>query len=174
MSISRSAGFVEYQLPEEYLGFVQYQCLSLLANCHFVLQEPPFRHAGMLQHDLDGNLQFLHRTWTAKFDPTAEGHWKEVDFITNPLTVEQVPVYSEDYGLFPHQVTTDFEKYCCPNGTDTSGASQCDIKHCISPGNPLPLLTIAASKLDPGVRTVLTSLDVLFTSLRTNQSIASI
>ena len=127
----------------------------------------------MLQHDLDGNLQFLHRTWTGKFDPTSKEPWREIDFITTALTSQQVLVYAEEYGFFPHQVTTDFEKYCCPDGTRTSDASQCDFKQCKSPGNPLPLLTIAASKLDPGVTTVLKSLDLLFTSLQANQSIVS-
>lgn len=145
----------------------------LLVDCGINLQEPPFRHAGMLQHDLDGNLQFLHRTWTGKFDPTSQEPWREIDFITMSLTPKQVLAYAKDnqYGFFPHQCSTDFEKYCCPNGTRTSGGSQCDFKQCKPPGNPLPLLTIAASNLDPGSRAVLKSMDLLFTSLQANHSI---
>ena len=146
-----------------------------LIKCCSYLQGPPFRHAGMLQHNLDGNLQFLHRTWTGKFDPTSPEPWREIDFITMSLTPQQVLIYAEDnhYGFFPHQCSTDFDKYCCPNGTRSSGASQCDFRQCKSPGNPLPLLTIAASDLDSGVRTVLRSMNMLFTSLQANHSIVS-
>lgn len=117
--------------------------------------------------------------WIAgKFDPTVQGHWREVDYMTNALTIEQVLVYSEAYGFFPHQVTTDFDKYCCANGTavpavtgttvltHATDANQCDIVHCKSPGNPLPLLTIAPSNLAPDLRMVLRSIDAMFTSLQ--------
>ena len=93
-----------------------------------------------------------------------------MDFVTNPVTPQQAIVYSEAYGFFPHQVTTDYEKYCCPDGTRTNDVSQCSFKDCRVPGNPLPVLTVAAANLEPGVRLVLNSLNELFTSLQSNQS----
>ncbi|DBA84574.1 TPA: hypothetical protein ACH3X2_006154 [Trebouxia sp. C0005] len=135
--------------------------------------EPPFRHTGMVQHDLDGNLQFLHRTYLGKFDPAIQEPWRELDFVTNPVTPQQALIYAEAYGFFPHQVTTDYEKYCCPGGSDTSDVSECRFKECKVSGNPLPVLTIAAANLDPGVRMVLNALDDMFTALQANQSAKS-
>ena len=99
-----------------------------------------------------------------------QAHWREVDYMTNPLTIEQVLVYSEAYGFFTHQVTADVEEYCCFNGTTDPDANQCDILHCTSPGNPLPILTIPSSDLAPDVRMVLRSLDALFTSLQVSST----
>ena len=132
------------------------------------MQDPPFRHTGMVQHDLDGNLQFLHRTYLGKLDPSSSEPWREMDFDSSPLTPEQAIIYSEAYGFFPHQVSTDFEKYCCPDGTRTTDASQCSFKECKSPGIPLPILTVAVGNLEPEVRTVLASLNELFAGIQSN------
>ena len=127
----------------------------------------------MVQHDLDGNLQFLHRTYLGKFDPASTEPWRELDFVTNPLTPQQAVVYAQAYGFFPHQVSTDFEKHCCPNGTHTQDASQCDIRDCQSPGDPLPVLAIPLLNLDHSVRTVVKALHELFTKLQSSASIKS-
>lgn len=58
----------------------------------------------MVQHDLEGNLQFLHRTYLGKFDPEEEEPWREMNFVSNPITPPQALVYSGAYGFFPHQV----------------------------------------------------------------------
>ena len=137
------------------------------------MQDPPFRHTGMVQHDLDGNLQFLHRTYLGKFDPASSEPWREMDFVTNPLSPQQAVIYSDAYGFFPHQVTTDYEKYCCPEGTRTSDISECSFKECKSPGDPTPVLTVAAANLEPEVRTVLIALNELFTSIQTSYSAKS-
>ena len=49
---------------------------SLSSLVWYVVQDPPFRHTGMVQHDLDGNLQFLHRTYLGKFDPALQEPWR--------------------------------------------------------------------------------------------------
>lgn len=134
------------------------------------MQDAPFRHTGMVQHDLDGNLQFLHRTYLGKFDPATQEPWREMDFVSNPITPQQALVYSEAYGFFPHQVTTDFDKYCCPDGSRTTDMSQCSFKECKVPGNPLPILTVAVVNLEPEVRLVLNALNEIFTALQANQS----
>ena len=124
----------------------------------------------MVQHDLDGNLQFLHRTYLGKFDPSQSEPWREMDFVTRPVTPQQALVYSEAYGLYPHQISTDFEKFCCPDGTRTADAGQCDFKDCKAAGNPLPVLTIAAANLGPAIKSVLNAMDNMFVSLQSNQS----
>ncbi len=146
---------------------------SLSSLVWYVVQDPPFRHTGMVQHDLDGNLQFLHRTYLGKFDPALQEPWREMDFVTNPVTPQLALVYSEAYGFFPHQVTTDYEKYCCPDGSRTRDVSECSYQECKVPGDPLPVLTIAAANLDPGVRLVLNALNDMFTALQANQSAKS-
>ena len=140
--------------------------LAALAFRVVFLQDPPFRHTGMVQHDLDGNLQFLHRTYLGKFDPSRSEPWREMDFVSSPLTPEQAVVYSEAYGFFPHQVSTDFEKYCCPDGSRTTDASQCSFKECKSPGKEI--LTVAVGNLEPEVRTVTDSLNELFAGIQAN------
>ena len=124
----------------------------------------------MVQHDLDGNLQFLHRTYLGKFDPTNQGPWREMNFVTSPVTHQLALVYSQAYGFFTHQVTTDYEKYCCLDGIGTSNVTQCGLKECKVSGEPLPVLTIAADKLDAGTRTVLSSLNEVFTALQSKRS----
>ena len=153
-----------------YAAIVRNLVLQCLETSLPFMQDPPFRHTGMVQHDLDGNLQFLHRTYLGKFDPALQEPWREMDFVTNPVSPQQALVYSEAYGFFPHQVTTDYEKFCCPDGTRSSDTSACSFKECKAPGNPLPVLTIAAVNLDPGVRLVLNSLNEMFSSLQSNQS----
>ncbi|MCJ1241141.1 hypothetical protein MMC14_009145 [Varicellaria rhodocarpa] len=142
-------------------------------NTGLLMQDPPFRHTGMVQHDLDGNLRFLHRTYLGKFDPSDSEPWREMDFVTRPLSPQQAVLYSEAYGFFPHQVSTDFEKYCCPDGSRTADASQCDFQKCSSPGDPLPILTIAAANLDPEVQTALGAVNSMFSGLQSNLSIKS-
>lgn len=127
----------------------------------------------MVQHDLDGNLQFLHRTYLGKFDPASSEPWREMDFVTNPVSPEQAILYSEVYGFFPHQVSTDFEKYCCSDGSHTAAANECNFKECRSPGSPLPLLTVAVANLEPQVQTVLDALNDLYADLRSTHASAA-
>ena len=138
------------------------------------LQDPPFRHTGMVQHDLDGNLQFLHRTYLGKFEPSSKEPWREMNFISNILTSQQALIYSEDYGFYPHQVTTDFEKHCCQGqGSSDNAQSECDLKLCKTPGKPLPVLVVATDNLDHGVRATLQSLNDLFERIKMNHTARS-
>ena len=136
-----------------------------------VLQDPPFRHTGMVQHDLDGNLQFLHRTYLGKFDPEAKEPWREMDFVSNPLTADQVVLYSQLYGFKKHQVSVDFETHCClRQGSVESVAMKCSLQSCILPEDPAQLLAIPIEKLDRGVRDALKQQNVLFASLRAHSN----
>lgn len=98
--------------------------------------------------------------------------------MTNTPTIEQALAYSRtDLKRALRVFSTSgysFEEYCCTDGTragTTSGihptdANQCDILHCKSPGNPLPLLTIAPHNLAPYIKITPRSLDAMFISLQ--------
>ena len=140
-----------------------------------LLQDPPFRHTGMVHHDLSGNLQFLHRTYLGKFQPSAKEPWREMNFVTNVLSPQQAVVYSEAYGFFPHQVTTDFEKHCCQGQSSNDNVQpECDLKLCKVPGKPLPILAVAAENLDHGVRATLKQLDDVLGTIKANYTARSL
>lgn len=74
---------------------------------------PFYRHTGMVQHDWDGNMAFLHRTSTAKFKPD-EDTWRHVDYVTSPLSHQQAETaVSNGDGWQLGQLNMEFEKYCC-------------------------------------------------------------
>lgn len=78
-----------------------------------LLQMPFYKHTGMVQHDWDGNMAFLHRTSTAKFKPEAPT-WRHVHYITSPLTHQQAVNAAENGdGWQLGQLNMEFEKYCC-------------------------------------------------------------
>lgn len=77
------------------------------------LQMPFYKHTGMVQHDWDGNLAFLHRTSTAKFKPH-ESSWRHVHYITSPLSHKQAELgMNNGDGWQLGQLNMEFEKYCC-------------------------------------------------------------
>lgn len=128
----------------------------------------------MVHHDLDGKLLFLHRTYLGKFNPAAKTTMREMNFVSNPLSPQQAVVYSEAYGFFPHQVSTDFEKHCCKGRDSAEGVKpSCDLKLCKVPGNPLPVLAVAVDNLDHGTRAVLRQLDDLYMAIRANHTAKS-
>ncbi|KAL3146379.1 hypothetical protein ABBQ32_003064 [Trebouxia sp. C0010 RCD-2024] len=71
---------------------------------------PFYKHTGMVQHDWDGNMAFLHRTSAAKFKPGAPT-WLHVHYITSPLTHKNAVSMSNGWHL--GQLNMEFEKYCC-------------------------------------------------------------
>ncbi len=85
--------------------------LSLWASCD--LQMPFYRHTGMVQHDWNGVMAFLHRTSTAKFNPDQQ-KWRHLDYVTSPLTHRQAEiVVNNGDGWQLGQLNMEFEKYCC-------------------------------------------------------------
>ena len=138
----------------------------LLFQVWHVLQDPPFRHTGMVQHDLAGNLQFLHRTYLGKFNPAAKEPWRQMNFVSNPLTEQQIVLYGQSYGFLEHQVSVDFDKHCCSRqDSQYSAEKKCSLAQCKLPGDPVPLLAIPMERLDYSVRTVLKQQDELFASI---------
>lgn len=74
---------------------------------------PFYRHTGMVQHDWNGVMAFLHRTSTAKFNPDQQ-KWRHVDYVTSPLTHRQAElVVNNGDGWQLGQLNMEFEKYCC-------------------------------------------------------------
>ena len=123
----------------------------------------------MLQHDLGGDLQFLHRTAGGKFDPAMHAPWRTVNFASNPLTAQQARLYFPGLTLTSAQVTTNFEKHCCTKQASAlTQALGCNLKLCITPGDPLPVLAVSLDSLGHGVRAVINHQDVLFAAIRAN------
>ena len=115
---------------------------------------PFYIHTGMVQHDWDGNMAFLHRTSTAKFKPEAPT-WRHVHYITSPLSHRDATtaVVNGD-GWQLGQLNMEFEKYCC-GLTDfeahklaavrdefLASQSSCSIHECDIPQTPegLPIM----------------------------------
>jgi len=74
---------------------------------------PFYRHTGMVQHDWNGVMAFLHRTSTAKFNP-ADQKWRHLDYVTSPLSHRQAEiVVNNGDGWQLGQLNMEFEKYCC-------------------------------------------------------------
>lgn len=77
------------------------------------MQAPFYRHTGMIQHNWDGAMAFLHRTSTAKFKPKDKA-WRHVDYVTMPLTHQQAVIeVGNGDGWQLGQLNMEFEKYCC-------------------------------------------------------------
>ena len=78
-----------------------------------MLQMPFYRHTGMVQFDWSGEMAFLHRTSTAKFNPSARS-WRHVDFVTAPLSHQQAQVVvNNGDGWMVGQLNTEFGTWCC-------------------------------------------------------------
>lgn len=90
-----------------------YVTTSNLASSIADLQNPFYKHTGMVQFDWSGEMAFLHRTSTAKFEPLSN-KWRHVDFVTAPLTHQQaLLVVSQGDGWLIGQLNTHFGKWCC-------------------------------------------------------------
>lgn len=81
---------------------------------------PYYKHTGMVQFDWSGAMAFLHRTSTAKYNPSSNT-WRHVDFVTAPLSHQQaLVVVSNGDGWMVGQLETDFGKHCCGLKNDPS------------------------------------------------------
>ena len=138
------------------------------------MQDPPYRHAGMIQHNLDGDLQFLHRTAWPKFDPTSPEPWRKVNFVSNPLTAQQATIYAPGLTFSSDQVTMEFDKHCCTRqATLKTPALGCNLKLCTTPGNPLPVLAVSVDSLDHRFRSIIKQQEHIFSAMKANFSARS-
>lgn len=85
---------------------------------------PFYKHTGMVQFDWSGEMAFLHRTSSAKFEPLSN-RWRHVDFVTAPLSHQQaLTVVRNGDGWMVGQLNTEFGKWCCGLKDPTTDEAQ--------------------------------------------------